>query len=356
MRVLSVVGARPQFVKAAAVSAALRDHPELDEVLVHTGQHYDEAMSAAFFEELGIPQPHHELHVGSGNHGRQTGLMMDRLEDVVLAEQPDCVLVYGDTNSTLAGALVAAKLRIPLAHVEAGLRSFDRSMPEEINRVVADHVSDHLYCPTAVACGNLADEGITQGVHVVGDVMYDVMLRELDAIDGSNPLRDILKVSGAYVAATIHRPGNTDDPSRFGQIVAGLSRLAADGLPVIWPVHPRSRPKLADYTLPPELHLVPPASYREMVALARDAACVVTDSGGVQKEAYWVSTPCVTVRPSTEWLETVELGWNRLVGADADAIEQAVRIATPGDPARDAYGDGTTSQRIVNLIATLARR
>jgi UDP-N-acetylglucosamine 2-epimerase len=281
--------------------------------------------------------------------------MLIALEGAMRNERPDAVLVYGDTNSTLAGALVAAKLRIPIAHVEAGLRSFDRSMPEEINRVVADHLSDHLYCPTVVARDNLAGEGVVQGVHVVGDVMYDVLLRELDAIKGSNPVAERLGVSGrTYVVATIHRPGNTDDPSRFEQIVDGLSRLAAGGMPVIWPVHPRSRPKLIDLRVPSDLHAVPPASYREMVALARDAACVVTDSGGVQKEAYWVATPCVTVRPSTEWLETVELRWNRLVDADADTIEKAVRSATPGDPSLDAYGDGATSYRIDNLIATLA--
>ncbi|HAM22894.1 MAG TPA: UDP-N-acetylglucosamine 2-epimerase (non-hydrolyzing), partial [Actinobacteria bacterium] len=241
MGILTVVGARPQFVKAAAVSAAFNAAGWAHESIVHTGQHYDEAMSGSFFAELGIAPPDHNLEVGSGGHGAQTGLMMQRLEPLVTDEQPDCMLVYGDTNSTLAAALVAAKLGVRLAHVEAGLRSFDRSMPEEVNRVLTDHVSDLLFCPSQEAVRNLAAEGVTRGVHVVGDVMHDVLRRELATLGSHNPVAaSVGCADGGYVVATIHRPGNTDVPERFEQIVAAFASLAADGCPVIWPAHPRT--------------------------------------------------------------------------------------------------------------------
>lgn len=352
MRVLTVIGARPQFVKAAAVSRAMAAS-HLDELIVHTGQHYDESMSAAFFDELAIPPPSHHLAVGSGGHGEQTGLMMQRLEQVVLAECPDCILVYGDTNSTLAGALVAAKLHIPLAHVEAGLRSFDRTMPEEINRVVTDHVSDHLYCPSAVAEANLRAEGVTRGVHVVGDVMFDVLLRESSLLGNGNPVAQATSCAdGAYVLVTIHRPGNTDERDRLEQIQDALDRLASEGLQVIWPVHPRT----SRLVRPPRssgVHMVAPASYRETLALLRGARAVVTDSGGLQKEAYWMATPCVTVRPSTEWTETIDSGWNVLVGANADQIVSTTLAARPGIGGRQAYGDGASAARIVELVGAL---
>jgi UDP-N-acetylglucosamine 2-epimerase len=355
MKVLTVVGARPQFVKAGAISAALRRRADLEEVLVHTGQHYDEAMSASFFEELGLTPPAYDLAVGSGPHGQQTGIMLQRLEEVVTEVAPDCVVIYGDTNSTLAGALVAAKLLIPLAHVEAGLRSFDRTMPEEVNRVVADHLSNHLYCPSQVAVDNLRREGIEAGVHVVGDVMLDVLLAELDRLGDANPAADAVGCSdGDYVMTTIHRPGNTDHPERLGAILDALRDLAASGTPVIWPVHPRTRNVLPPDIDVPGLHLVDPTSYRDTLALLRGARCLVTDSGGLQKEAYWVGTPCVTVRPSTEWLETVDEGWNRLVDTDRDAIVEAVGAAAPGRPERSAYGSGDASERIVTLVAELA--
>lgn len=351
MKVISVVGARPQFVKAAAVSRAFAA-TDIDEQLVHTGQHYDEAMSGAFFDELDIPPPRHHLDVGSGPHGQQTGTMMTLVEQVVLSERPDCVLVYGDTNSTLAGALVASKLHVPVAHVEAGLRSFDRTMPEEINRVVTDHVSDHLYCPSPVAVANLANEGVERGVYVVGDVMFDVLQRELASLGTANPVAEREGVGGDYVVVTIHRPGNTDDPARLEQIQEALDRIGASGTEVVWPVHPRTT-KLVRPPCSGAVRMVPPASYRETLALLRGARAVVTDSGGLQKEAYWMATPCITVRPSTEWTETVDTGWNVLVDADADRIEALVASAAPGAGALDAYGDGSTATRIVGLVEQL---
>jgi|SRR5918995_162147 UDP-N-acetylglucosamine 2-epimerase len=353
MKVLTVVGARPQFIKAAPVSEALRSRG-IDEILVHTGQHYDDSMSASFFDELRLREPDHHLAVGSGGHGHQTGLMMQRLEPVISAAQPDCTLVYGDTNSTLAGALVAAKLQIPLAHVEAGLRSNDRSMPEELNRVIVDHVSDHLYCPSSVAVRNLAAEGIHSGVHVVGDVMYDVLLRETARLGEVNPVAQRSSVTEGYVLVTIHRPANTDDPQRFREIVAALSALATTGTDVIWPVHPRARRLVEGMRELEAVRTVPPATYRETLALLRDARCVVTDSGGLQKEAFWTGTPCITVRPSTEWTETVDLGWNMLVEADRDAIVHAVGSAQPGHGDRTTYGDGRTADRIADLVKHLA--
>lgn len=353
--ILTVVGARPQFVKAAPMARAFAARADLRHVLVHTGQHYDPSLSDDFFRLLEIDPPDHQLNVGSGDHGAQTGRMMERIEEVVVAERPDCVLVYGDTNSTLAGALVAAKLRIPVAHVEAGLRSFDRSMPEEINRVVTDHVSDHLYCPSDVSRQNLAAEGITRGVHVVGDVMYDVLLREVDRIGPANPVAERLGCAdGGYVLATIHRPGNTDEPGRLSAIVSAFDAIAATGLDVVWPVHPRTRSRIDGWAAGSRVHAIGPTSYPETLALLRGARCAVTDSGGLQKEAYWLATPCVTVRPSTEWTETVERGWNRLVEADVAQIVGAVDAAGPGDGGLDAYGDGNTAAAIVSLVAELA--
>lgn len=280
--------------------------------------------------------------------------MMTRLEEVVQADRPDCVVIYGDTNSTLAAALVAAKLSIPLAHVEAGLRSFDRAMPEEVNRVVADHLSNHLYCPSDVAVQNLRNEGITSGVFTVGDVMYDVLLLELDQLGPANPVADQLEIGAGYVLATIHRPANTDVPAHLDAIVSALNRLADEVTPVVWPVHPRTRAVLGDRHISPRLRLIEPTAYRDTLGLVRGARAVVTDSGGLQKEAYWIGTPCVTVRPSTEWLETVRTGWNRLVAADADAIVSATLAAQPGPADRGAYGDGDAAHRIVRALSELA--
>tara|TARA_B100001146_G_C16144017_1_gene418063 strand:+ start:142 stop:1215 length:1074 start_codon:yes stop_codon:yes gene_type:complete len=355
MRILTVVGARPQFIKAAAISRAVaRYHGiDLEDVIVHTGQHYDERMSKSFFDRLGIPEPKHNLGIGSATHGRQTGLMMNALEDIIDVESPDVVIVHGDTNSTLAGALVAAKRNLPLVHVEAGLRSFDRAMPEEVNRVLTDHVSNLLCCPSRTAVDNLATEGIVNGVHLVGDVMYDVLLDDLAVLDSVASPTDSLAVDSPYVVATIHRASTTDDPRRFGAVVHALAEIATNIAPVVWPVHPRTSDLVAGLVVPDNLHLISPVSYHEMLVLVRGARTVVTDSGGLQKEAYWLETPCVTVRDTTEWTETIDAGWNSLVGADAASIIAAVTDVPAPDTHPSLYGDGRSADRIVDLITSL---
>ncbi len=321
------------------------------DVLVHTGQHYDDNMSDVFFRELDIPEPEINLGVGSGPHGAQTGAMMAGLEKVALQVRPDWVLVYGDTNSTLAAALVAAKLHIPLAHVEAGLRSFDRRMPEEINRVLADHVSDLLLCPTEVAVRNLAREGIERGVHLVGDVMYDAFLFNLDqARQRDAAVKKLGFVHGQFALATLHRAENTDDAARLRSILQGIDQ---SGLEVVLPLHPRTRARL-EGPPPARIHVLDPVGYLEMLALEEAAAVIVTDSGGVQKEAYFLGKPCVTLRDSTEWTETVEAGWNVLVGGDSDHIAQAMRTFRPNGERPELFGDGHAAEKISELLA-LAR-
>jgi len=346
LTIVTIVGARPQFIKAAAVSRALRARHR--EVLVHTGQHYDANMSAIFFDELGIPPPDVNLAVGSAGHGAQTGAMLAKIEEVLLAEQPDWVLVYGDTNSTLAGALAAAKLRIPVAHVEAGLRSFNRAMPEEINRVLTDHLSDLLLCPSQTAIDNLAREGITRSVILVGDVMADALRLAAERADNS-----VLESSGVqpgdYALATVHRAENTDDPLRLQGILIGLTLL---DMPVIFPAHPRARRAIAalEWKPPAHVRLIEPVGYLGMVALMRGARVILTDSGGVQKEAYWLGVPCVTLRDETEWVETVAHGWNTLVGADPERIVAAARQPYPTTPHPPLYGDGHAAERCVAAL------
>ena len=352
MKVLSVVGARPQFVKAAAVSPVLRE--EHEEVLVHTGQHYDEALSDVFFEELGIPRPDHNLGVGSGAHGEQTAAMIAALEPVVVDEDPDVVLVYGDTNSTLAGAIVASKLDPDLAHVEAGLRSGNYDAPEEVNRVLTDRVSDLLFVPTRGAVDTLHAEGITSGVHFTGDVMYDTLLRIRDDLrETSTALEDldISHLEGEYVLATIHRQRNTDDPDRLEALVDALGDIERT---VVLPAHPRTTAALREHGLydaaESRLHLVDPVGYLDFVRLLDGAWRVATDSGGVQKEAFFLDTPCVTLREETEWTETVESGWNELVGADPAAIRRALTREWELGEKPKPYGDGTAAEKIVYAI------
>ncbi len=353
MKILTVVGARPQFIKAAPVSHALRALPGTEEILVHTGQHYDNRMSAVFFRDLALPPPDHNLGAGSGAHGAQTAAMLTGLEALITAEQPTGVLIYGDTNSTLAGALAASKLGVPVAHVEAGLRSFNRAMPEEINRIVADRLAALLFCPTPVAEANLAAEGITAGVHVVGDVMYDAVLQaeaRAQATVTRRLLRRLGVPPGGYLLLTVHRAGNTDDPERLGRIVAALNALAE---PVLFPCHPRTRKALARFglTLGAHVRRMQPASYLQMIALERNARLVLTDSGGVQKEAYWLGVPCLTLREETEWVETVAAGWNRLVGADPAAIAAAVADFRPAGTPPPHFGDGHAAERIAAILA-----
>ncbi len=348
MKIITIIGARPQFIKAAAISRVLRSRHR--EVLVHTGQHYDPNMSAVFFDELGIPPPDVNLAVGSAHHGAQTGAMLAKIEDVLLAERPDWVLVYGDTNSTLAGALAAAKLHIRVAHVEAGLRSFNRAMPEEINRIVTDHISDLLLCPSQTAIDNLAREGITEGVALVGDVMADALRLAAERADHS-----ILATLGiqesAYALATVHRAENTDEPERLRRILSGLAALT---IPVIFPVHPRARRAITalGWTPPPQMRLIDPVGHLAMVALMRGARVILTDSGGIQKEAYWLGVPCVTLRDETEWVETVTCGWNTLVGADPERIVAAAHQPRPTTPHPPLYGDGFAAERCVAALET----
>ncbi len=312
-KVVTIVGARPQFVKAATVSRVFAEAPEFREVMVHTGQHFDPGMSDVFFRELGIPAPAHHLGIHSGGHGAMTGRMMEALEQVLLAETPDCVLVYGDTNSTLAGALAAAKLNIPVVHVEAGLRSFNRRMPEEINRVLTDHVSRLLFCPTQAAVSNLAVEGVTQGVHLVGDVMYDATLDAMRRARTESGILDALNlVPGAYLLATIHRAENTETRHALAAVLDYL-RVEANGRTVVLPLHPRTRQAAEGFGLTfDDLKVIAPVGFLDMTRLLSECAMVLTDSGGVQKEAYFHRKPCVTLRSETEWVETVQCGWNRL--------------------------------------------
>lgn len=354
MKIVTVIGARPQFIKAAPVSKALRQAGYM-EYLVHTGQHYDHNMSQIFFDELQIPQPDCNLAIGSGSHGRQTGQMLMQLEEVMQQQQPDWVLVYGDTNSTLAGALAAVKLQIPVAHVEAGLRSFNRTMPEEHNRVLTDHCADLLFCPTRTAVDLLAKEGITQGVHLVGDTMYDAVLQFADlARRRSTILHDLGVEPKAFFLATVHRPYNTDEPENLRNILHAFGELDA---PVIFPVHPRTRKKIAELELDSgqsssaNLHLIEPVGYLDMLMLLQQARLLLTDSGGMQKEAYFFAVPCVTLRPETEWVETVATGWNVLVGADQAKIVTAVQYHQwpTGEPPA-LFGNGRASEQIAVVI------
>lgn len=351
LKVISIVGARPQFIKAAPVSRALRERHE--EILVHSGQHYDYEMSDVFFEQLGIPKPDFNLAVGSGSHARQTGEMMPMLEELFVEKMPDIVLVYGDTNTTLAAGLAASKLGIPVAHVEAGLRSYNRTMPEEINRVVVDHVSDVLLCPTRVSVTNLEAEGIVNGVHLVGDVMLDTARFFSENVDSFGTLKKFGLTAGEYYFATVHRAGNSDSASHLGAIIEAFTRLDK---PVLWAVHPRTSANLERFDLSDRvssterIKAVPPVSYIETISLLGSAVGLLTDSGGMQKEAYFFGVPCVTLREETEWVETVELGWNTLSGADTERITAAVTGMTKPAERPDVYGDGHAAEAIVDAL------
>ncbi|MGH3005648.1 MAG: non-hydrolyzing UDP-N-acetylglucosamine 2-epimerase [Gaiellaceae bacterium] len=353
MRILSVVGNRPQFIKSAPLSVALRN-AGVDEITLHTGQHYDPELSAVFFEELQLDPPAYRLESGSGTHAEQTARMLPGIERAVLEERPDTVLVYGDTNSTLAGALAAVKQHVPVAHVEAGLRSFDREMPEELNRLVVDRVSALLLCPTDVAVANLTAEGITEGVHQVGDVMYDANLQLAPiARERSQALAEAGVEPGRYLVLTLHREGNTR-PEALASVAEALAHVDE---PVVFPAHPRTTAALAaaGISLDSRVRTTPPVGYLDFAALASQARVVLTDSGGVQKEAYWYGVPCVTLRTTSEWVETLETGWNRLVGTDPDLIVQAVQEARPQADRPVLYGDGHASERIADLLCTMRR-
>ena len=356
MKILTVVGARPQFIKAAAVSRVIshKHADEINEVIVHTGQHHDENMSKVFFEQLDIPRPDFNLEIAGGSHGQMTGRMLEAIEQVILSEKPDWVLVYGDTNSTLAGALAASKLHIPVAHVEAGLRSFNMRMPEEVNRILTDRVSSLLFCPTEAAVRNLRNEGVEEGVHQVGDVMYDVALYYGDRARSESKILDCLNLTAkGFALATCHRAENTDDPLNLGRILSALSEISSDHLPVVLSLHPRTRKKVEDFRLGhilSGLTVTDPLPFLDMVALEQAAKIILTDSGGVQKEAFFHGVPCITMREETEWTETVDAGWNTLAGADASRVIQlavsALFTVLPTD-SRQPYGNGKAAEATV---------
>jgi UDP-N-acetylglucosamine 2-epimerase len=401
MKLLSVVGARPQFIKAAVLSRALRER--WDEVLVHTGQHYDDLMSDVFFRELALPQPDVNLGVGSASHAVQTARMLEGLEGVYERERPDCVIVYGDTNSTLAGALAAAKLGLPVAHAEAGFRTYERDLPEEINRVLTDHISKYLFCATESAVKNLRREGIAGGIHFTGDLMHDSLLAalpraraiepdvfrrlELTRTASPSPPKPALSTAegereprgeayppraeprgnatpmgsphpagkGAggevspYYLATVHRAATTDDPNALDRVLNAFGRL---DMPVILPLHPRTAAAMQSSGLqaPANVSLIEPVGYLEMLALERNALAILTDSGGVRREAYWLGVPCVTLRDESEWPETVETGWDVLAGTDPDAIVEAALRSRPETPPPPLFGDGHAAARIVEIL------
>ncbi|WP_257350249.1 non-hydrolyzing UDP-N-acetylglucosamine 2-epimerase [Pseudalkalibacillus decolorationis] len=349
MKFITILGARPQFIKAAPVSREIRKkHTEL---IVHTGQHYDKNMSDIFFEELNIPKPDYSLEIGSSSHGKQTGLMLEKIEEILLTEKPDYVLVYGDTNSTLAGALAAAKLHIPVVHIEAGLRSFNKHMPEEVNRIMTDHVSKYLFCPTETAVKNLKNENVTELIINVGDVMYDAVEYNRQLAENKSGILESNKlVSKTYHLITVHRAENTDDPKRLTSILKAFEQIVEEK---VWPMHPRTRNKIKEYGLNldsiPKLTVIDPVGYLDMLKLEANATKILTDSGGVQKEAYFLRVPCVTMRDQTEWVETLEYEANILVGANTEQIiEATVKNVKP--IYKDHFGRADASKKIVEEI------
>ncbi len=354
MKILTVIGARPQFVKAAVLSRLIRNKysSKITEILLHTGQHYDANMSDIFFQEMDIPRPHYNLNISGGSHGKMTGRMLEAIEEKLLEHKPDYCLVYGDTNSTAAGALAAAKLHIPVVHVEAGLRSFNRRMPEELNRVITDHISDLLLCPTETAVTNLAEEGIEAGVHLVGDIMLDASLYYRTITENST--EQLPKIPDNFYLITLHRAENTDDKSRLASIVNALNEFR--DIPGVLPLHPRTKKMLeaAGLSLKPHIQVIPPQGYLNMIQMENRCRFILTDSGGVQKEAWFFQKPCITMRDQTEWVETVSAGGNTLAGADKEKIIQAIHNVMEGKavPRKwpSLYGSGNTGREILEIL------
>ena len=349
MKIAGIVGARPNFIKCAPLSVEIRK--EFDEVLIHTGQHYDYEMNKVFFDELKIPEPDYHLDVGSGTHGEQTGEMLKRTEEVLIKEKPDLVLVFGDTNTTLAGALAASKLHIKVGHIEAGLRSFDRKMPEEINRVLTDHCSDLLFCPTETAVENLKREGISKGVYLTGDVMVDALKENIEIAEKKSMILDELSLKPKqYYLATLHRAENTDDFNRLRDIADAFCEIGN----LVFPCHPRAEKMLKNFNLwdkvTRKVKVIKPVGYLDMLILEKHAKKILTDSGGIQKEAYIFKVPSITLRENTEWVETVEDGWNVLVGANKEKIVKMANDFEPKGRQRDVFGKGDASEKIVEVI------
>ena len=350
IKIMSVVGARPEFIQAAPIWRALRRKAHVQEIWVHTGQHYDYQMAEAFFADLGLPAPRYNLGVGSGSHAGQTAAILCGMEEALAREQPDVVIVRGDTNSTIGAALAAAKLQIPVAHVEAGERSYDRRMPEEINRLVTDRLSDVHFCASRTAVRQLAAEGYAASVHLVGDVMLDALLQHRDMAEARSPILQQLALRPReYALATVHRAGNTDDPTRLGGIVKALNETDE---PVVFPIHPRTRQAVNRYGLSfaPHVRVIDPVGYFDMMVLEANARLIATDSGGVQREAYFLRIPCLTLRDESEWMETVEAGWNRLVGVEPEAILAAWHGFSPPVKHPPVFGDGTAGEQIAAIL------
>ncbi len=347
MKIATIVGARPQFIKAATISRIIQEKSDIQEIIIHTGQHYDDNMSEVFFTELNIPRPHYNLGVGSSMHGKQTAKMLEGIEEILVKEKPDWIIVYGDTNSTVAGALAAAKLHIPIAHIEAGLRSYNRRMPEEINRIATDHISDVLFAPTQNALNILKQEGLAERSLFSGDVMYDSILYYKEISRSKVKLEDIADVQpDRYFLATIHRQENTDDIKRLQEIFLAFSEF---DIPIIVPLHPRTKNILDDVAFRSNVKIISPVGYLEMVCLTSNCIKVFTDSGGLQKEAYFLKKPCITLREETEWIETLEGGWNFTVGADKQKILDKVHYCNY-EPQKEYFGDGKAAEKIINYL------
>ena len=356
MKIMSIIGARPQFIKCAPVSKEIRKNNK--EIIVHTGQHYDKTMSNLFFNELKIPKPDYNLGVGSGSHGYQTGKMLIKIEKVLFKEKPDFVLVYGDTNTTLAGALATVKLHIPIGHIESGLRSFDKKMPEEINRIVSDHISNILFAPTENAVINLNKEGIKNGVFQVGDVMYDALVRNIKIAEGKLKILSKFKIEPKqYFLATIHRPSNTDNKKNLKNILSAFSKIEET---IIFPIHPRTVKFIKNHNLIDKIGknviITEPLGYQDFITLEKNAKKIFTDSGGVQKEAYFLKIPCITLRENTEWIETVKDGWNILVGSDKSKIIDACINFNPTGKQNNYFGKGEASKKIRKIIEDYLRK
>ena len=351
-KILTVLGARPQFVKSAMFSKAVQSNASLNEIIVHTGQHYDANMSDVFFKELGIPEPNINLGISELNHGAMTGRMLEKLEAVMIKESPDLVLVYGDTNSTLAASLAASKLHIKIAHVESGLRSYNKLMPEEKNRLITDHLSDFLFCPTETAVDNLRKEGLKNGVHLVGDIMLDLSIYANEIISTQNANIEN-KYSEDYVLLTLHRPENTDNKIRLEEIFKAMNKISKD-IEIVMPIHPRTKKIIAGKSQWLDgIKIIDPQPYLSFTSLQKSAKAIFTDSGGLQKEAFFNSVPCITLRDETEWKETVELGWNDVVGANHPAIIEAWKNIDHKKRVNNVspYGEGDTAKRIMNIIS-----